>query len=157
MIHVVERPNGAHEPMTNTEREALEAALRYFQTAAPRHTQDEEASLFPRLRESNNPDAHAALARIESLEKDHRFADAAHEQVDRLCRQWLDQGTIATADAEELHRLLHNLRDMYARHIVLEDSELFPLAARTLDSAQLAQIGAEMAQRRGLTANGLKS
>ena len=32
------------------QREALEAALRYFREAAPRHTADEEESLFPRLR-----------------------------------------------------------------------------------------------------------
>ena len=36
---------------------ALEAALAYLATAAPRHTADEEESLFPRLRALSDPDA----------------------------------------------------------------------------------------------------
>jgi hypothetical protein len=64
---------------------------------------------------------------------------------------------LPASDEEQLHRLLHDLRDIYARHILLEDSELFPLAARVLEPAQLAQVGAEMAQRRGLPAAESKS
>jgi hemerythrin-like domain-containing protein len=39
---------------------------------------------------------------------------------------------------------------MYTRHIALEDSELFPMAARMLNPQQLQEVGQEMAQRRGL-------
>ena len=156
MIRVLERSQGGRQPLASEERDALQAALRYFEVAAPRHTQDEEQSLFPRLRDSANPDAHAALARMDALEEDHRRADVMHEQVARLCRPWLDTNVLATAEADEQHRLLHDLRDTYARHISLEDSELFPLAARVLNAAQLAEVGAEMAQRRGVRANGSK-
>ena len=48
-------------PLLDTERNDLTAALRYFATAAPRHTADEEDSLFPRLRESSDPAALRAL------------------------------------------------------------------------------------------------
>jgi hemerythrin-like domain-containing protein len=157
MIRVVERSDGGRTPLADEERSALEAALRYFKTAAPRHTQDEELSLFPRLRQSDNPDAHTALVRVESLEDDHRRTETMHAQADRLCRRWLDGGSIAKADAETLHQLLHDLRAIYARHIDLEDKELFPLAARVLHASQIAQIGIEMAQRRGLPAGGSKS
>jgi hemerythrin-like domain-containing protein len=91
---------------------------------------------------------------MQSLEADHRHADAMHEEADQLCREWLDGGSLAAADADRLHRLLRDLRETYSRHIAIEDSELFPLAARLLDAAQLAQVGAEMASRRGLSANG---
>ena len=37
----------------------------------------------------------------------------------------------------------------YARHIAIEDNEVFPLAGRVLSQDQLAQVGREMAQRRG--------
>ena len=43
-------------------RDALQVALRYFSVAAPKHTQDEEASLFPRLRDVNSAEAREAMA-----------------------------------------------------------------------------------------------
>jgi hemerythrin-like domain-containing protein len=150
MINVLERSNGGQNSMTTSERDALEAALKYFEVAAPRHTQDEEHSLFPRLRASQQPEALAAMARIESLEQDHERADAMHAQVHRICRQWLDG---FTPPDRQLHQLLHDLRELYAHHIQLEDSELFPLAARLLSGEQLTEIGQEMARRRGLSAD----
>lgn len=153
MIRVFERSAGGEKPLAPDERQALEAALRYFEVAAPRHTQDEEQSLFPRLRASRQPEALAAVERVQSLEQDHRRVDAMHEQVERICRQWLDH---ATRPAPELHGLLQDLRDTYAQHIRVEDRELFPLAARLLNAEQIQQIGAEMAERRGLTVDGRK-
>ena len=38
--------------LTSQQRTALETALRYFRDSAPKHTADEEESLFPRLRRS---------------------------------------------------------------------------------------------------------
>jgi hemerythrin-like domain-containing protein len=151
MIRVLERSGGGRNPLTPSEREALEAALKYFEVAAPRHTQDEEQSLFPRLRASQQPEALAALERMEVLEQDHRRVDAMHAEVHCICRSWLDANT---PPQPKLNRLLHALRDLYARHILLEDSELFPLAARLLSGEQIVQIGREMAERRGLTADG---
>ena len=151
MIRVLERSQQAgRAALAPDEREALEAALRYFDVAAPRHTQDEEDSLFPRLRASADPDARAALARVASLEADHRHADAMHAEAKALSRRWLDAGPLAPAESQRLAEVLRALREMYTRHILLEDSELFPLAARVLDQQQLLEIGREMAQRRGL-------
>src|ERR1051326_1445739 len=42
-------------------RAALNSALRYFREAAPKHTADEEQSLFPRLRQLQHPDVEAAI------------------------------------------------------------------------------------------------
>ena len=42
--------------MTEETRVALESALRYFREAAPKHTADEEESLFPRLRQMHLPE-----------------------------------------------------------------------------------------------------
>jgi hemerythrin-like domain-containing protein len=144
---VLERSSEGRFPLTPEERQALEVALKYFEVAAPRHTQDEEQSLFPRLRASHQPEALAALSRMDALEHDHERADAMHAEVHRICRMWLDTHT---PPEPELDQLLHELRGLYAQHIQLEDSELFPLAARLLTDHQLSQIGQEMAQRRGL-------
>jgi hemerythrin-like domain-containing protein len=151
MIRVLARAAGGATALGPEEREALEAALKYFDVAAPRHTQDEEESLFPRLRASKHPSADAALARMQALEADHRRADAMHADVKELCRRWLDIGPLPAADSKRLGALLGELQQMYARHISLEDAELFPLAARVLNGDQLKEVGVEMARRRGLS------
>jgi len=131
-------------------RDALEAALRYFSTAMPRHTADEEESLFPRLRQMNSPESDEALKRIEVLEADHIAADRDHQRVDVLGRKWLAQGQLPQAELDELMTLLNRLQQMYTRHIQIEDTSLFPAARRMLSEDQVRKIGREMAERRGL-------
>src|SRR5947208_11249106 len=54
--------------LTDQQRSALMTALRYFREAAPKHTADEEQSLFPRLRARGGPEVEAALERVAELE-----------------------------------------------------------------------------------------
>ena len=138
------------ESLSAGDRSALEGALQYFKSAAPRHTADEEESLFPRLRESGDPAAIQALSVIDRLEHDHDEANAHHEAVDALVRQWLKAGSLAAAESAELGERLSALRTLYRRHIAVEDQELFPAAARVLNDQQIGQIGHEMAVRRGV-------
>ena len=126
------------------ERTAFENALEYFRNSAPQHTADEEDSLFPRLR------AQASLDRLAELESDHQAADRAHQLVDSLGRRWLAEGTLAPEQTRELRGALARLSRMYARHIAVEDRDLFPLAAQILPADQLAEVGREMADRRGI-------
>jgi iron-sulfur cluster repair protein YtfE (RIC family) len=60
-------------PLTEEHRAALETSLRYFREAAPKHTADEEESLFPLLRRIDLAKTQAILARIDSLEQDHEL------------------------------------------------------------------------------------
>ena len=69
-------------PLTAVERADLDTAVTYFATAAPKHTADEEQSLFPRLRASGDPGARQALDVITRLERDHSRADAHHRAVE---------------------------------------------------------------------------
>jgi len=131
------------------ERRQLEGALTYFKTAGPRHTADEEESLFPRLEASCDPSAAAAQEIIQRLEHDHAEADLMHKAVDRLGRAWLD-GSLAPGAIQELQRLLERLRCLYQAHISVEDQQLFPAAARILSDQQLRVIGGEMARRRAV-------
>ena len=142
---VAERNGG---PLTTEHRAALEASLRYFAVAAPKHTADEEASLFPRLRESRDPAAAAALAALDRLEHDHDEADAHHAAVDALVRRWMNDDRLPDDEAAELRRRIALLQDLYRRHIAIEDRDVFPAAARSLDRSQLQSIGREMAARR---------
>jgi hemerythrin-like domain-containing protein len=133
-------------------RHALDGALRYFETAAPRHTADEEDSLFPRLRASGDAAAAQALALVQRLEDDHAVASAHHEAVNALVHRWLEQDSLAVADAALLRQHLTALQALYQAHIAVEDHELFPAAARVLDAAMLREMGREMAARRGVSA-----
>lgn len=137
--------------LTPSYRSALDGALRYFAVAAPKHTADEEVSLFPRLRTSNDPALAPALAALDVLEQDHDEAEAHHARVDDLVRRWIADGRLATADVAELRERLARLQALYRRHIAIEDQQVFPAAARVLEPKQLETIGSEMAARRQVT------
>lgn len=150
-VIAVRSREAAGSPLDEPQRADLEGALRYFATAAPRHTADEEESLFPRLRASDDAQVAAALKVIDRLEADHEAADRHHAEVDRLVRRWIDEGNVSDADHAALTAHVEALQALYREHIAVEDRELFPAAASALTPAQQAAIGAEMAIRRGLT------
>jgi hemerythrin-like domain-containing protein len=143
------RAGGA--PLSDPHRLTLDAALTYFATAAPRHTADEEESLFPRLRASADPAALRALDIVARLEHDHAEAAAHHQAVDALGRRWLEQGTLDADRTRELRGHLAALALIYRDHIAIEDRELFPSAARLLTADQVREVGREMAARRQVT------
>jgi hemerythrin-like domain-containing protein len=137
-------------PLSGEQRALLETSLRYFREGAPKHTADEEESLFPRLRELDAPGVQAVIERIDSLEQDHESAGASHDEVDRLGQLWLTKGQLSPEDAGRMSTLLDQLAALYVRHIGAEDTEVFPFAANVLSAADRQAIGAEMAARRGL-------
>lgn len=135
-------------PLDDEGREALKVALNYFDQAAPRHTADEEASLFPRLRRIDKPAVRQAMAAVDRLEADHRKAEDAHTRLDELGRQWLSDGTLDQASLQSFREVLAALVKAYGEHIPIEDDNVFVLAKRVLDDEQLRAIGDEMKQRR---------
>ena len=137
--------------LADAQREQVEAALAYFATAAPRHTADEEESLFPRLKASEDATVAAVLEAVSGLERDHAVADDHHRAVDGIVRQWLTRGRLDSADVSELGTRLAALEALYRSHIALEDGQVFPTAARLLSPDQLTDIGREMAARRSRT------
>ena len=140
----------AGRPLDHEQRRAVEAALEYFRAAAPRHTADEEESLFPLLRASDSPGAAAAIAIVQTLEDEHAVANAAHAEVESWYRRWIELGSLSAPQTQALSRVLQSLREMYRRHIEVEDHEIFPLAGQVLSGEQLARLGEQMARRRGL-------
>lgn len=125
---------------------ALRESLRYFREAAPRHTADEEESLFPRIRRAGS----AALAEVERLESDHGRAAPLHAEVERLGSRWLADGRLGADDHALLGRILLDLEALYREHIRLEEERVFPEAARLLSAGELHAVGDEMRARRGL-------
>ena len=91
-----------------------------------------------------------ALASLDALEADHDRAEAAHAEVEALGQNWLSNGHVSVHDLDRLGTILSDLRALYQRHILVEDTQIFPLAARVLDAGAINAIGAEMAARRGI-------
>ena len=142
--------------LAEDERRALDAALRYFREAAPKHNADEEESLFPRLRCVSDPEVQSALADVARLEQEHRWAAPLHAEVDRLGQQWLLEGRLAADQVHAFQSAVGKLDSMYRTHIEFEDRVLFPLAARVLASEQRAEVAQEMAKRRNLNSFALR-
>jgi hemerythrin-like domain-containing protein len=147
LVTVADREKGG--PLTEDHRAALETSLRYFREAAPKHTADEEESLFPRLRQIDPAKTQAILARIDSLEQDHECAGKVHDEVDHLGQQWLTIGRLSPDEISRLSSVLDQLVKLYRNHIAIEETEVFPFAASMLPPSARESVGTEMAARRG--------
>ena len=95
-------------------------------------------------------DVKALLARVDGLEQDHVRAAQAHAEIDRVGLAWLANGRLSPEEASRLAALLAQLAELYRAHIAIEDTEVFPLAAKVLSAWDREAIGGEMAVRRGL-------
>jgi len=139
----------APSPLDAEWRNALHAALEYFANAAPLHTQDEEHSLFPRLRtHANRPDVATALEVVDRLEHEHDEAAILHAEHDRIGRSWLARGDVDAADRRRFVELSTRLQAIYVEHIRAEDEHVFVTARSALGPDELQAIGDEMRARR---------
>lgn len=153
LISVAEQARGG--VLEREHSEGLEASLKYFCEAAPKHTADEEDSLFPRVR-TRADESGIRIPVLAVLHSDHIAAIDRHDAVDELCRTWLRDGRLTVEAAQNLLDLLYGLRETYQEHIEIEETKLFPLAAKVLTRSDWHEIGKEMAQRRGLSPVGLE-
>ena len=79
-------------------------ALRYFREAAPKHTADEELSLFPRMRACGGAEVEAALDRVAELEADHKRADQLHAKSIGYSRNGTTTGSLPEENETRLRR-----------------------------------------------------
>ncbi len=152
IVRVVDRY--ASQRLDAEGRQALAAARHYFANSAPKHTADEEQSLFPRMHSAGaiDPPTNELLAR---LQQDHRTADDLQARVDRTLEQWLASNERLPDDLlMKIRSDLAELKHHYAAHIHVEEEQIFPSAAKVLTPCQLGEIGTEMRQRRGLNTDG---
>lgn len=123
---------------------------RYFEEATPRHHEDEEIDLFPRLQEklrqqSSGPAADHIGAAIQALLTDH---DEMHALWTTLRAQLLQVEAGENPGFDDAEVMLFVTR--YRAHIEIEESEIGPALKRLLNDEDLRQIGEGMARRRGV-------
>jgi hemerythrin-like domain-containing protein len=148
LVKLAEELHG--QEMSLEQRRAFNGALTYFREAAPKHTADEELSLFPRFRAAGGPEVEHVLADLDRLEADHVYANCLHLEVEALGLEWLRDGRLPQESAARLRSITSELRAIYKAHIEVEDHRVFPLAARVLGADAQREIGHEMATRRNL-------
>jgi len=136
------KDHGADRPA----QEAARAVMRYFDTAARHHHEDEEQDLFPALLESMaGSDATCLRELTAALCNDHRALERRWAGL----RQRLSQVTEGHAASLDDHDVTAFVQ-LYEQHIAREEDELLPMAARLLSDAELDRIGLAMRIRRGL-------
>lgn len=131
-------------------RQAARAVMRYFDTAAQDHHDDEEQDLFPALLATTTNMTENA-PRVRALTQ---ALVADHQRIGGLWRQ-LRLALAAVAESQSAELSLEQVQEFaaaYRRHIELEEGELLPLAAKLLAPADIGRIGAAMRQRRGIAA-----
>lgn len=148
LLTVATQVEGGH--LDAQHRSALDAALKYFRQAAPRHTADEEEDLFPMLRQLARPGISKILADVDRLEGEHKTAEAWHREVEDISDRWLHQDHLPAQEAAHLKGLLTSLSDLYRSHIAMEEQEVFPVAQAELSASAKQAIGRHMASRRGV-------
>lgn len=122
-------------------RSAARAILRYFDTAARHHHEDEERSVLPRLLD-RVPEARPLAQR---LIEEHRTLATRWRRLRPLL-----SGIAGGRRAVLPPRLVLEVAGAYDSHIAVEESELIPRARVALSVEEIAAIGREMAGRRGV-------
>ena len=128
-------------------QEAATAVMRYFDTSARHHHDDEEHDLFPALIESMaGSDAICLRELTAALTAEHRELEARWRTLRAVLAQVAaGQTVLLSQDA------VRNFAELYAGHIAREESELLPMAQRLLSDAELDRIGFAMRKRRAVS------
>ena len=127
-------------------QQAATAVMRYFDTSARHHHEDEERDLFPALIEAMaGSDAVCLRELTAALAADHRELEARWHTLRAVLVQ-VAQGHAAPLAQTDVS----GFAQMYERHIAREESELLPMARRLLSDAELDRIGLAMRVRRAM-------
>lgn len=129
-------------------RQAAQDVMRYFDLAGPAHHEDEERHVFPPLLRDGDA---LLVATVRQLQRDHVAMGLQWSSV-RADLQAVVSGQWQWSGAAPAH--WGAFAGLYAGHIRIEEDRVYPAARGRLDAAQQADMGGEMAQRRGAGRNG---
>jgi hemerythrin-like domain-containing protein len=124
---------------------AIAKSLEFLDSSGALHTEDEEHSVFPRLREQISGEQ---IAYLDSLELQHGDAESILSRLKELIDEAARQDPVSGALIEQYRECAESLRSLYRSHIRSEDEILTALAKRFLTAPQLAEISREMRERR---------
>jgi hemerythrin-like domain-containing protein len=139
-------PHIAAQGSDRPAQEAATAVMRYFDTAARHHHEDEERDLFPALIDAMaGSDAVCLREMTAALTAQHRELEARWAQV-RAALVQVAAGHAVPLSPDDVCSFAR----LYAQHIAREEAELLPMARRLLSDAELDRVGLAMRQRRAV-------
>lgn len=127
-------------------KETAQAVLRYFTTALPNHSADEDRSLAPRLLAL--PLGHELAASVTMMTGQHATLE---ETIALLVPAWRAVAADPAALAEHrtaMARHVERLRGLWDVHLHLEETIVFPAARARLSAEQQQEMLLEMRARR---------
>lgn len=131
-------------------RQAAQAVLKYFNSAAHFHHQDEERNLLPMLHATARGDDAALLQGMMPV------ILAQHEQMDGdwlIIKSQLDHiaaGTDTALNGEAVRQFVAD----YTAHMEQEERHIAPMAKRLFSPQQMLELGNAMQARRGIVPTG---
>jgi len=125
--------------------EAIAKSVDFLDTSGVLHTEDEEASLFPRLRPKL---CVSEVAFIDSLESQHEEAEAVYLALKQLASKLSRSAESCPQTLNRYRERAERLRALYKAHIRAEDEFLTAMVRRCLDQPELLAISKEMRERR---------
>ncbi len=124
---------------------AIGNSIGFLETSGVLHTEDEESSLFPRLRPKLSA---GEVAFVDSLEAQHAEAESIFAELKRIVAEMDLQNSVSPATIDQYRGCAEHLQALYQAHIRSEDEILTALAKRSLTGSELVEISAEMRERR---------
>lgn len=130
-----------------SEAEVAEAAAkvrRYFTVALPKHVEDEEESLLPRLM-GKDPEVDRAL---QQMEDEHGRHEAPLRRLIELCDTLRQNPSSLPSLRGELGEVARWLVEEFEVHLRAEETIVLPAARRLLTAEELQGIHDELRRRR---------
>ncbi|MDR3719592.1 MAG: hemerythrin domain-containing protein [Bryobacteraceae bacterium] len=141
---VLERASAHMEDRTGEALHACHSAFAFLDSSGVLHTEDEEKSVFPRIRLHATSEEQAYL---DGLEAQHREVEACFTRLKSLTGQ-LERDPSAAPAREAFAQGVAKLAGLYRAHIASENEVLTAIGRERLDEVALAEIAFEMRQRR---------
>jgi hemerythrin-like domain-containing protein len=142
-LEILARAADAIERETPAAMTALRNTIRFFDISGRLHTEDEEVSVFPRLRSRLTSEQ---LEFVSCLESQHRETEKLYEELKTLAQK-IERG-VTPAAATRLRELASLLNELYRAHIESENQTLMTIGREKLAEDELTAILAEMRARR---------
>lgn len=114
------------------------------------HTEDEELSMFPRLRANLKDDTAVLDPLMQSLELQHQNEQAAFARLKGAVKAIAASGAQPSNETSSCEDLVRELAGVCGPHMALENDSLLPLARKALSPEDLKAICGEMRQRWGI-------
>lgn len=129
-------------------QKAVLAVLKYFQSAAPLHHDDEEIDLLPELqRTASGADADLLIATLPTILQQHQ------QMADQWCRLEAQLSKIADGSSAALSSEdVAQFQALYQEHMQIEETQIAPMAMRLFTPGQMHKLGQAMQARRGINA-----